>query len=324
MIEVLVTLAVISVLIALLLPAVQGARSAARRSQCRAHLKQIGLALHGYHEIERCLPPLTTPASGSQAQWDWRGFGPHARLLPYLEQSSLYGELNFNHWALDGGTNDAAAQTRIPVYRCPADSDPDPDPGINYPLCLGTNIGFQNSGYLLTDADQNGILAVTHCVRLSGVTDGTSQVIAASEQVAAGLGGQQSQLAAYRYAPGGIPAGMPSAFPSPDEIRSWSFACVLQTAQSTRVGRHWHRGLPGQTGFNTLLPPNSPFPNCSVHCAGGCDSDGPGLYAARSQHPGSVHVLLADGAVRAVNDSIDLAVWHQLGAINDGAGAVDF
>lgn len=240
--QLLVTLAVISALLALLIPAIQQARVAARQTQCRQHLRQIGLALHGYHETEGCLPPLTTPAEGSEHHWDWRGFGPHARLLPYLDQAALYARLDFDRWALDGHANDLAAQHRVAASRCPSDADPSPHPGVNYALCTGTNIGFQNDGHYLSDADQNGICTVTVCVRLLDILDGASQVIAAAEQVATGTGTPLSDLAAYRYAPGGIPAGMPAAFPAAEQIRSWPYACALQSARSMRVGRHWHRG----------------------------------------------------------------------------------
>jgi len=323
-VELLVGIAIIAVLIALLLPAVQQARNAARQAQCKSRLKQLGLALHGYHETHRVLPPLTTPAAGSDFVWDWKGFGPHARLLPFLDQSPLYEKFNFDEWALDGDKNNYFGHTRVPVFQCPSDAIPEPDPGVNYAFCLGTNIGFENNGYTLTNDDQNGILTITQPVRLSDVTDGTSQVIAAGEQISAGTGRRASQLAAYRYAPGSIPAGMSSAFPTAEQIRSWSFGCALSANRSNRVGRQWHRGLPGQTGFNTLLPPNSEFPNCSVHCTSSCDSNGPGLYAARSHHPGCVHILLMDGSARMVSDTIDLTVWHRLGARNDGEEPGEF
>lgn len=93
---------------------------------------------------------------------------------------------------------------------------------------------------------------------------------------------------------------------------------------STRVGRKWHRGLPGQTAFNTLLPPNVWLPNCSNHCPDGCDSDGPGLYAARSHHTGGVQVLLVDGSVRFVAEQLDIQLWYRLGARNDGATLGEF
>src|ERR1700709_2477916 len=85
LIELLVVIAIIAVLIALLLPAVQQAREAARRSQCKNNLKQLGLAMHNYHDTYKVFPT----ASGGN------GFSPHARILPYVDQAPLYGTLNF-------------------------------------------------------------------------------------------------------------------------------------------------------------------------------------------------------------------------------------
>ncbi|MBA3313277.1 MAG: DUF1559 domain-containing protein [Planctomycetaceae bacterium] len=323
LVELLVVIAIVGLLIALLLPAVQYAREAARRTQCRNNLKQLGLAVHNYHDTFGELPRLMYPTQGGK-MWDWRGFGPHAMLLPFLEATPVYGRLDFKRWALDGASNDALGQTQFPVFLCPSDHQPRDDPGVNYALCLGTNIGFQNDGVTLKAAEQNGVITGTVPVRFANVTDGTSNVILASEQIVGGFGDRQGRLADYRYAPGSIPAGMPNAFPEEGQLLAWGVICSAAERKSPRVARHWHRGLPGQTTFNTLLPPNSPIPNCSNHCADGCDSDGPGLFAARGRHPGGVHTLMTDGSVRWADDGIGLGVWHRLGARNDGETVGEF
>ena len=99
--ELLVVIAIIGVLIALLLPAVQQARESARRSQCRNNLKQLGLALHNYHDTARMFPQLTYPTQGSSNPWDWRGFSPHAMLLSWLEQTTVQQKFEFSQWAFD-------------------------------------------------------------------------------------------------------------------------------------------------------------------------------------------------------------------------------
>ncbi len=317
LIELLVSIAIIGILIAMLLPAVQQAREAARRSQCKNQLKQIGVALHNYHEIAKMFPNLMYPTAGF-GFWNWQGHSPHAMLLPSLEQENLYNQLDFSSPALDNGPNDALGKTRIALFRCPSDFDPDGDPGVNYAFCLGTNIGFSGEGRLLSPTDQNGVITGTVRVTFASITDGTSNVIAASEQISGGSADPKGRLANYHYGPGTIPPLMPNAFPSPSEINAWGVPCGAAPVTSLRVARQWHRGLPGQTTFNTLLGPNSWIPNCSAHCTDSCDSDGPGLYAARSRHAGGVHVLLADGAVRFASNLIDLPVWHRLGSRNDG------
>lgn len=323
LIELLVVMAVIGVLLALLLPAVQQAREAARRTQCRNHLKQMGLALHTYHDTHKMFPHVMYPTAGF-GHWHWQGHSPHSMLLPYVEQRPLYAQLNFSTPALDYGPNEAVGKTRVPVFRCPSDFDPTDDPGVNYAFCLGTNVGFSGEGILLSPRDQNGLLACTVNVSLSTVTDGSSHVLAASEQIAGGTGDSLIRGADYHYGPGTIPPGMPPAFPPPDQITAWGVQCGARPVTSFRVARQWHRGLPGQVAFNTLLGPNSWIPNCVAHCPDSCDADGPGMFAARSRHTGGVNILLVDGGVRFASNSIDLAIWHRLGARNDGDALSEF
>lgn len=318
LIELLVSISIIGVLIALLLPAVQQARESARRTQCKSHMKQMGIALHSYHDTTRLFPNLLYQTAGGNNRWDWRGFSAHSMLLPYLDQGSVYQQLDFKQWALDDGPNDALGRAKIAVFRCPSDNDPDPDPGVNFAFCLGTNIGFSNDGLWVSPEDENGIVVGISRVSVSSVIDGTSNVIAASEQIAGGYADRVGDRANYRYAPGSIPPGMPNAMPGVNQINAWGVLCGAATQKQVRVARLWHRGLPGQTAFNTLLGPNSYIPNCSTHCPSDCDSDGPGMYAARSRHTGGVHVLLTDGAIRFVSDSIDTTLWHRLGSRNDG------
>lgn len=133
LIELLVTIAIISVLIALLLPAVQQAREAARRSTCANNLKQIGIALHNYHDTHNTLP------CGYISQQEFYGasernqFGWGSLILPQLEQAALYDKLNPSKmiWNDDGDvpgiidTNQDVAETPLPIYRCPSEAGPD-------------------------------------------------------------------------------------------------------------------------------------------------------------------------------------------------------
>ena len=129
LIELLVVIAIIAVLIALLLPAVQSAREAARRSQCVNNLKQIGLALHNYHSGLDCLPP----AGSSQITNGYvrQCFSMKVRIMPYMEQQTVYNAFNFSldaEWAQDTGdstgwasANVTAKATRVASYLCPSD-----------------------------------------------------------------------------------------------------------------------------------------------------------------------------------------------------------
>ncbi len=132
LIELLVVIAIIAILIALLLPAVQQAREAARRSQCKGNLKQIGIALHNYHDTYGYFPPgqnsqtrwMNSCPEGQCGQWSWGAF-----LLPQLELTNVYEALDVGDVELNQATNDATRravlQTPLQIFRCPSDTGPD-------------------------------------------------------------------------------------------------------------------------------------------------------------------------------------------------------
>jgi prepilin-type N-terminal cleavage/methylation domain-containing protein len=150
LIELLVVIAIIAILIALLLPAVQQAREAARRTQCKNHLKQLGLAIHNYVSSYRYLPPgasvdLAVTSTGNNGSW-----GVHGRILPMLEQGNLYDNVDLSTaWdfqaAIDG--------LKIPVYACPSDPNSDRvrDPGGGKVKLYPTNYGFNYGTWFVFD-----------------------------------------------------------------------------------------------------------------------------------------------------------------------------
>ena len=126
LIEVLVVVSIIGVLIGLILPAVQAAREAARRMQCSANLKQIGIALHSYHATSRQFPPGSWLVDGLQCS----EFSPYVALLPYLEQAPVFDAVNFAFFSTDGiatpsRENGTARRTVLSVLLCPSDSPPE-------------------------------------------------------------------------------------------------------------------------------------------------------------------------------------------------------
>jgi prepilin-type N-terminal cleavage/methylation domain-containing protein len=143
LIELLVVIAIIAILIALLLPAVQQAREAARRTQCKNNLKQIGLALHNYHDAHDCFPfgwGGTRPATGSP------GYSAISQLLPFFDQAPLYNTINFS-LPLTDPANDVPRRQELPILRCPSDFDnPQPNAGgaINYMANKGSNHLWQD------------------------------------------------------------------------------------------------------------------------------------------------------------------------------------
>src|SRR3954451_21544117 len=122
LIELLVVIAIIAVLIALLLPAVQAAREAARRTQCVNNLKQLGLAVQNYHDVNGALPPTAMAIPSPAPAVGYNDFGMKARLLPFLEQSASFNALNM---ALRYATDDNATvrTTQITAFLCPSDGN---------------------------------------------------------------------------------------------------------------------------------------------------------------------------------------------------------
>jgi prepilin-type N-terminal cleavage/methylation domain-containing protein len=125
LIELLVVIAIIAVLIALLLPAVQQAREAARRTQCRNNLKQIGLALHNYHDNFQTLPPGWIGVTAGQADVSGtNGWSCFARLLPQIDQGPLYNQIDFNS-SVGSNANATVRTTPLAAFRCASDVGPD-------------------------------------------------------------------------------------------------------------------------------------------------------------------------------------------------------
>jgi prepilin-type N-terminal cleavage/methylation domain-containing protein len=191
LVELLVVLAILGVLMALLLPAVQAVREAARRASCHNNLRQIGLALHNYHDRSRTLP----------YGWDNRGSMWTAHILPFVEQVSVYDTLVFDehglgNWEADGGPNETACATVLPVYRCPSLPLPshfDFD-GIRdrVPASYRGNSGSESTSddrstipipgtKSLEDPHQNGIFFACRGVNFAEVSDGLSTTLLAGE-----------------------------------------------------------------------------------------------------------------------------------------------
>jgi prepilin-type N-terminal cleavage/methylation domain-containing protein/prepilin-type processing-associated H-X9-DG protein len=223
LIELLVVIAIIAVLIALLLPAVQAAREAARRSQCTNNLKQIGLALHNYHQTNDRFPQGMSQSTSSLTAYAYAGWGEwsaQAMLLPYMEQSPTYNAINFNcnmMWGTAAPTNLTASSRVINSFCCPSDTQvafggaPSfsqtmyttwaqagwPPNTNSYKGSLGTTTAvFGTGGYLNGQPDpfnlnggasatttSTGIFTAWNCFGIRDITDGTSNTIAFAESL---------------------------------------------------------------------------------------------------------------------------------------------
>lgn len=316
LVELLVVIAIIGILIALLLPAVQAAREAARRSQCLNNLKQIGLALHNYHDTHKCFPPgyqgdprnenagcgtVDCPGTATTGLgWGWAVF-----ILPYVEQASLYDGLWVNRGqavcdhptgaqlalATSGGRDQPALQrTILTAYICPSATDPE----LNYGRAWTSNNKYGKSNYKgVCGVDWNGVNATTglagifrniytdRCARMSDVLDGTTNALAIGET----FNNRQNTGAT-----------------SPDVPISPRFAAYyggiwLGIAPDTRAA-----GCVGQ-----LAPAPSTFA-----------VNGNSINAFGSLHPGGAQFCLADGSCRFISENADQDTLAALGTINDG------
>jgi len=201
----------------------------------------------------------------------------------------------------------------------------------NYAVCNGSNTGFDADA---NQGQQNGMFNRSTLVPISACTDGTSNTILGSEILMSdgtGAIGSQRQLASVRNGSGVKPENtnprcttQPGAQITFANVQTWGAGCAAITSiDGEQSGNRWYHGESARTVFNTLLTPNSPFPNCTFHC-GGCNYDGGTMIGARSNHAGGVHLMMGDGSVRFASANIDWNTYQALGSRNGGETVGDF
>ena len=307
LIELMVAIAIIGLLIAITLPAVQAAREAARRTECRNNLRQMGLALHNYHDTNQVFPPgylfndaplppprptgppipknnpqpriidSAPPAALLQPNdpgWSWFSVS-----LPYLDQAPLHSAADFDLPVRDP-QNDAVRVIPLSVATCPSDTgagvftvlDEFNDPlgdahTISYAACFGT------FGLINTDPDYgSGVFQRNSHIRIAEISDGTSATI---------LVGERSGLFARTPWAGVMTEGTVRTTPGAPV-----FTSIVELAPAMALARMGNRSI------------NSPYSE---------------PYDFFSGHQGAAYFLFADGSVRPLSESTDLSVLHALG-----------
>ena len=325
LIELLVVIAIIAVLIALLLPAVQQAREAARRTQCKNNLKQIGLAIHNYHDTYRQFPlSIGWHPDGSQNG----NFSDKVFMLPYLDRAPEFNGTNFRAapWDSSGwfGTSNITTQSkRLPVFNCP--SQPYECNGGQANFTYAMNMGTAGPNGKYGNGNHNGIASfcgpdgpgsttpLDPPIGIASVSDGTSNTAAYSEFLIDGGGMPQNKQVHSWATAGGTDAATRAS-------------CLAQTALSGRNGSGGNRGASWAWSFvgngsvytHTMAPNDQP-----CHSWGG-DWEGNTMMSASSMHTGGVHLLMVDGAVRFVNNNIDYNTWLAVGTRNGAEVISDF
>lgn len=292
LVELLVVIAIIGVLVALLLPAVQAAREAARRMQCGNNLKQIGLALHNYHDTNLTFPPSAVKekeqdGGGSAQALVWSG-----SILPFIEQKNVFDSIvgmGFGiNWA-DDSTNELILRTKMPAYQCPSspDSNQPWDDGnatqrhrASYGCVVTGTVGYDianrtTNGEVKHHMDDGGynhprwngpFLMQNRTTTFADITDGSSNTLFIGERY-----GNKATNRNFIYI--GTPNGQ-------DEHARWSGSTGIQ--------------------LNSL------------------DTGTAGFAGFHSAHPGGAMFALGDGSVKMLNENIDRYIYACLGTRNGG------
>lgn len=324
LIELLVVVAIIGVLVALLLPAIQQAREAARRTQCLNHLKQIGLALTNYTDQNEVLPPSATMTKLGGSAFVWNGWSIQGRLLAHLEQAEKYDQINFD--LVGHAPANQTVRARLGgVFVCPSDPQSthrrasDFFDNVNYVFNRGD--WFVYAG-LAKDAEFRpvGPFYINSSVKLAHVSDGLSKTVFASE--AKTRFPYNRKCTNLEFAPTGTTAP-PAPSDPPSTVAAYS-NCVSGEFKAT-AHTEWHNGDVHHTGFTTAWPPNrktsGEFGGIryeDMDLTGIREENAGPTYSAitaRSFHAGGVHVLMGDGSCRFVGDAIDGQVWRAVGTI---------
>lgn len=340
LVELLVVIAIIGILVSLLLPAVQAAREAARRMQCSNNLKQIGLALHNYHDTFNKFPYLRGGRNNpSRRCGDYHGI---VSLLPYFEQGPRADLASGGQPRNPYDSRAPAWAGNIATMACPS-MTPNANfryglPMRSYHFSMGTTVVNNYAG--LTDGlfgyGAVGATSGNNCAGLathkafSDITDGSSNTVAVGEK-GHGDGGTRSGVSATAESRSVIGLAVYSF--AATALRDNPTLC-LATARNKRyisgtvsgvfpASEIWPFGHPHWGGFNTILPPNS----ASCYQGGVNPSNASGIFSLSSHHPGGAMVCMADGSVHFVTETIDCGnygvlpnrnygVWGALGTIS--------
>lgn len=356
LIELLVVIAIIAILIALLLPAVQQAREAARRSQCKNNLKQIGLALHNYHDVHKTLPPgVTVAGTGVSNHLSWT-----FHVLPFFDQAPLFKKFDSKQHYLHANNTTAAGplvQTILTAARCPSDAGPDQDTNGSSSgsdmMGLSNYVGNYGVGMPDFGVDMKrmqGIMGANTRVRFRDIKDGTSNVIFVAERRnpkicstwdadgdtgdAGGVNGETgtNALGGCSY----WAASAAAATVVADPTDTTGDATLYQILGTTRSGdaasaqlngnmgagaNDWSTGA-GTVRINKTVATVAPAAQAVVTMSG--DNQDSTTVGFSSWHTGGCQAVLGDGTVRFLSENINSDIYQNLSRRSDGKTLGEF
>lgn len=327
LIELLVVIAIIAILIALLLPAVQQAREAARRSSCRNNVKQIGLAMHNYHDVFGSFPNGTTASSVGGWGMSW-----WVRILPYIDQAPVYNQIEFSGthpgWTGNnpGRANGlVAAGQAFPVMICPSSPlEPLRNTGGGVQNCLPHYVGMAgaSNGDGFTNGSTHpertrtgccgnatdgriafgGLLLATETKKIKDATDGTTNqiLIAEASDFATDVNGNPVSIQGVH----GWLMGSPRNSVQPTNERMFNLTFLRYPPNYVK---NWQ---PGDARYMT-----NPDNILNRNGVGGNFGANNGIYSA---HTGGAMVGVADGSVQFLSENIDMETLRRLCTRDDG------
>lgn len=333
LVELLVVIAIVATLVGLLLPAVQSAREAARRTGCQSNLRQFSLAIHNYESARRCFPPSALAVgpgiTGTTSPWSG-----HALVLPFMEGDTLFRRIDFKKPYGDDANKslfppNGVAALRVDTFIC--SSDPNANSPVvdgagqpkHFPLTYGLNVGQFLVYDPATGRDGRAAFAPFTGVKARLISDGLSKTLALAEVKARTPRVQDIPSAA-----------MPTTAPT----ESAMVASLTSGGTFSADGGHteWVCGRALHIGFTTTFPPNTVVPYTSGGqsldidvssiregvLAAGSPQATRAAVTSRSHHGGIVNAAFMDGSVRTIASSIEAAAWQAMGSRDGGEPGV--